>query len=329
MSDKIENPIENNPAEKQIEKTAAQKISKFGSFVAGGLAACCAVTVTNPVEVVKIRMQLQGEMSSVSQRLYKNPIQGIGLTFKNEGIRGCQKGLISAYIYQIALNGSRLGFYEPIRLALNRTFFADQEAHKVQNVAVNMFSGAFSGIIGACAGSPLFLVKTRMQSYSPALKVGDQTHYTGVFNGLSSLYKQGGIRSLFKGIDAAILRTGFGSSVQLPIYNTAKNFMLRHDLMENGPALHLTASTISGMGVAVVMNPWDVILTRIYNQKTAKYKGPMDCFFKICKFEGPMALYKGFQAQVLRIAPHTIICLTLMEQTMSLVYSIEKTVLGN
>lgn len=320
MPEKVERPV---------EKTAAQKISKFGSFVAGGLAACFAVTVTNPVEVVKIRMQLQGEMSAVGENIYRNPFQGIVVTFKNEGIRGCQKGLISAYIYQIALNGSRLGFYEPIRLTLNKYLYPDQESHHIQNMGVNVFSGAFSGIIGAVIGSPLFLVKTRMQSYSTAVQLGDQTHYTGVWNGLSTIYKQGGIGGLFKGVDAAILRTGAGSSVQLPIYNTAKNFLLRHDIMENGPHLHLLASTISGLGVAVVMNPWDVILTRIYNQKTNKYKGPIDCLMKTVKIEGPMALYKGFQAQVFRIAPHTILCLTLMEQTMHLVYSIEKKVLGH
>ncbi|CCK68295.1 Oac1p KNAG_0A06360 [Huiozyma naganishii CBS 8797] len=315
--------------QKPIEKTAAQKISKFGSFVAGGIAACCAVTVTNPIELVKIRMQLQGELAAVGQGIYKNPIQGISVIYKNEGFKACQKGLVSAYFYQIALNGSRLGFYEPIRLTLNRTFFPAQESHKVQNVGINMFSGASSGVIGAIIGSPLFLVKTRMQSYSSSIALGDQTKYTGVWNGLSTIFREGGVRGLFKGVDAAILRTGAGSSVQLPIYNTAKNILLRNDLMENGPALHLTASTISGMGVAVVMNPWDVILTRIYNQKTNKYKGPIDCLVKTVKIEGITALYKGFEAQVFRIAPHTIICLTLLEQTMNFVYTVERTVLGH
>ena len=92
---------------------------------------------------------------------------------------------------------------------------------------------------------------------------------------------------------------------------------------------HLTASTISGLGVAVVMNPWDVILTRIYNQKGNLYKGPIDCLVKTVKIEGVSALYKGFVAQVFRIAPHTIMCLTFMEQTMKLVYSVESRVLGH
>ncbi|EJS42956.1 oac1p [Saccharomyces arboricola H-6] len=320
---------ENSKQGKEIEKTAAQKISKFGSFVAGGLAACIAVTVTNPIELIKIRMQLQGEMSASAAKIYKNPIQGMAVIFKNEGIKGLQKGLNAAYIYQIGLNGSRLGFYEPIRTSLNHLFFPDQESHKVQSVGINVFSGAASGIIGAVVGSPLFLVKTRLQSYSEFIKIGEQTHYTGVWNGLVTIFKTEGVKGLFRGIDAAILRTGAGSSVQLPIYNTAKSFLVKNDIMKDGPALHLTASTISGLGVAVVMNPWDVILTRIYNQKGNLYKGPIDCLVKTVKIEGITALYKGFVAQVFRIAPHTIMCLTFMEQTMKLVYSVESRVLGH
>lgn len=319
---------------KPVEKSAAQKLSKFGSFTAGGIAACMAVTATNPIELVKTRMQLQGELSASTTRVYRNPAQGIAVIFRNEGIRGLQKGLGAAYIYQVALNGSRLGFYEPIRAFLNKTFFPDREPHKVQNLPINVVSGASSGIIGAVAGSPLYLIKTRMQSYtgtvaSSALQIGEQTHYTGVWNGLSTIVRNEGFKGLFRGIDGAILRTGAGSSVQLPIYNIAKGFLTNHSIMEDGPGLHLVASTISGFGVAVVMNPWDVILTRLYNEKGGKYKGPIDCLVRSVRIEGVSALYKGFVAQVFRIGPHTILCLTFMEQTMKLVYAFERKVLGH
>lgn len=45
------------------QKSSSQKISTVGGFIAGGLAACGAVTFTNPIELVKTRMQLQGELS--------------------------------------------------------------------------------------------------------------------------------------------------------------------------------------------------------------------------------------------------------------------------
>ncbi|KAL6933679.1 probable Mitochondrial oxaloacetate transport protein [Hanseniaspora guilliermondii] len=309
------------------KKSAAQKVSTAGSFIAGAAAACIAVTVTNPIEVVKTRMQLQGELSGkTGQKIYTNPFQALKVIFQNEGIRGLQKGLSCAYIYQMGLNGCRLGFYEPVRYQLNSLIVSNgQDPHKLQNPIINVFSGAISGIAGAIVGSPLYLVKTRMQSYSSHIQIGQQTHYKSFIDGLTQIYKkEGGIMGLFKGVDAAILRTGAGSAVQLPIYNTAKSFLVNGGLMKEGTALHLTASLISGIGVGIVMNPWDVILTRVYNQQGhSYYTGPIDCMKKTIKSEGVMALYKGFGAQLFRIAPHTILCLTFMEQTMKIVVAVE------
>lgn len=305
------------------DHTASQQISTFGGFLAGGLAACGAVTFTNPIELVKTRMQLQGELSAHSAKIYKNPIQALYLIFKNEGLVGIQKGLACAYIYQLGLNGCRLGLYEPCRNVVNSVFYPDMDPRKVQNIPINVFAGALSGIAGAIIGSPLYLVKTRMQSYSSQIKIGEQTHYKSMFHGLSSIYKAEGFAGLFRGVDAAILRTGAGSAAQLPLYNFTKHELQDLTSLE-GPSLHLCSSVVAGFGVGIVMNPWDVILTRVYNQKGDLYKGPVDCFVKTIKTEGLGALYKGFGAQILRIAPHTVLTLMFMEQTMALVYNVEK-----
>lgn len=313
-----------------MTESASQKISTAGGFIAGGLAACGAVTFTNPIELVKTRMQLQGELSKDSnvKKIYKNPFQALSLIYKNEGIKGIQKGLVCAYIYQLGLNGCRLGLYEPTRNLINSIFYPNEiNSNKIQNIPINIISGAISGIAGAIIGSPMYLIKTRMQSYSQSIKIGEQTHYTSVYQGLSSIYKNEGLKGLFRGVDAAILRTGAGSAVQLPIYNFTKDELLKFDLFEQGPALHLSASVIAGFGVGIVMNPWDVILTRVYNQKGDLYKGPLDCFIKTVKSEGFGALYKGFEAQILRIAPHTVLTLMFMEQTMPLIYKVEKILL--
>ena len=313
-----------------MTESVSQKISTAGGFIAGGLAACGAVTFTNPIELVKTRMQLQGELSKNSnvKKIYKNPFQALSLIYKNEGIKGIQKGLVCAYIYQLGLNGCRLGLYEPTRNLINSIFYPNEiNSNKIQNIPINIISGAISGIAGAIIGSPMYLIKTRMQSYSQSIKIGEQTHYTSVYQGLSSIYKNEGLKGLFRGVDAAILRTGAGSAVQLPIYNFTKDELLKFDLFEQGPALHLSASVIAGFGVGIVMNPWDVILTRVYNQKGDLYKGPLDCFIKTVKSEGFGALYKGFEAQMLRIAPHTVLTLMFMEQTMPLIYKVEKILL--
>lgn len=309
-------------------KSASQKVSTAGGFIAGGIAACGAVTFTNPIELVKTRMQLQGELSSSTKKIYKNPFQALITIYKNEGVRGLQKGLVCAYIYQIGLNGCRLGLYEPVRKTINGFLFTTDDASKIQSVPVNVVAGALSGIAGAIVGSPLFLIKTRMQSYSEKIAVGDQTHYRNVYDGLKQIFQKDGFKGWFRGVDAAIIRTGMGSSVQLPIYNYVKHFLQRHKVVEEGTSLHLISSTCAGIGVGVVMNPGDVILTRMYNQKGNHYKGPVDCFVKTVRIEGVGALYKGFFAQLMRIAPHTILTLTFMEQTMKLVQRVESEVLG-
>lgn len=226
----------------------------ISAFIAGGIAACGAVTATHPFETVKIRMQLQGELQTKGHQPhhYRGPLHGVSIIVRNEGIRGIYRGIGCAYIYQILLNGSRLGFYEPMRHGLTSLIFSDS---KTQSLGINMFCGAASGVIGAAAGSPFFLVKTRLQSYSPFLPVGTQHKYRNALDGLSQIYKAEGVRGLYRGIGAAMIRTGFGSSVQLPTYFFAKRRLIKHLGMEEGPGLHLASSTASGFVVCVVMHP--------------------------------------------------------------------------
>lgn len=207
------------------------------------------------------------------------------------------------YVYQVLLNGCRLGFYEPLRKATTTAIFKDPN---VQSLGINIFSGAASGILGAAAGSPFFLVKTRLQSYSPFLPVGTQHNYKNSIDGLSKIYRGEGVKGLYRGVGAAMVRTGFGSSVQLPTYFFAKRRLVRHLGMEDGPALHLASSTASGFVVCCVMHPPDTIMSRMYNQTGNLYKGVFDCLYKTVTTEGILAIYKGYFAHLARILPHTV-----------------------
>ncbi|KAK7960920.1 Mitochondrial oxaloacetate transport protein [Apiospora saccharicola] len=298
-----------------------------GAFIAGGLAACGAVTATHPFETVKIRMQLQGELQTKGHQPhhYRGPIHGVSVIVRNEGLKGIYRGIGCAYIYQVLLNGCRLGFYEPMRANITKLLFKGDP--KVQSLGVNMFCGASSGIIGAAAGSPFFLVKTRLQSFSPFLPVGTQHRYRNAVDGLRQIYGAEGIRGLYRGVGAAMIRTGCGSSVQLPTYFFAKRRLVRHLGMEEGAPLHLASSSISGFVVCVFMHPPDTIMSRLYNQNGNLYKGVFDCLGKTIRTEGLLAIYKGFLPHLARILPHTILTLTLAEQTNKLMRKFEARIL--
>jgi len=297
-------------------------LSTTGAFVAGGIAGCGAVSVTHPFETIKIRLQLQGELQAKSThpRLYRGVFHGMSAVLKNEGVRGLYRGLGCAYTYQLVLNGSRLGFYEPLRSNVARNVFGDAG---VQSLPVNLFSGAMSGVIGAVLGSPFFLVKTRLQSFSPSLPVGTQHKYRNAIDGLRQIYGTEGVKGLYRGVGPAMIRTGFGSSVQLPTYFLAKRSLVKHFDMAEGPGLHLTSSAISGIVVCVFMHPPDTIMSRMYNQSGNLYKGAFDCLRSTIKTEGVLAIYKGFSAHLARIWPHTILTLSLAEQTNKMLRIVE------
>ncbi|KAH6624465.1 mitochondrial carrier domain-containing protein [Chaetomium sp. MPI-SDFR-AT-0129] len=293
-----------------------------GAFLAGGIAACGAVTATHPFETVKIRMQLQGELQDKGHQPhhYRGPVHGVSVIVRSEGLRGIYRGIGCAYVYQVLLNGCRLGFYEPMRHGLSTLLFKDG---KTQSLGVNMFCGAASGVMGAAAGSPFFLVKTRLQSFSPFRPVGTQHRYNNAWDGMRQIYSGEGVRGLYRGVGAAMIRTGFGSSVQLPTYFFAKRRLMRHLGMEEGAPLHLASSTASGFVVCCVMHPPDTIMSRMYNQNGNLYAGVFDCLSKTIKTEGLFAIYKGFLPHLARILPHTILTLTLAEQTNKLVKKLE------
>lgn len=67
----------------------------LGAFVAGGIAACGAVTVTHGFETVKIRLQLQGELQAkgTAPKLYTGVGHGLKVIIKNEGFKGLLRGI--------------------------------------------------------------------------------------------------------------------------------------------------------------------------------------------------------------------------------------------
>lgn len=155
-------------------------------------------------------------------------------------------------------------------------------------------------------GSPFFLVKTRLQSYSPFLPVGTQHKYSNAWDGMKQIYNAEGVKGLYRGVGPAMVRTGFGSSVQLPTYFFAKRRLVKHFGMDEGPALHLLSSTCSGFVVCCVMHPPDTVMSRMYNQTGNLYSGAFDCLYRTVKTEGILAVYKGFFAHLARILPHTV-----------------------
>lgn len=78
-------------------------------FIVGGLAGVAAGFFSNPFDVVKTRMQLQGELRARGQHAvhYRNIPHAMYTIVKHDGLSALQKGLVPALWFQWVVNGVR------------------------------------------------------------------------------------------------------------------------------------------------------------------------------------------------------------------------------
>ena len=90
-------------------------------------------------------------------------------------------------------------------------------------------------------------------------------------------------------------------------------------------ASSLVATSQAGVVAAAVTSPSDLVKSRMMAQpvdaagRGTLYATATDCYLKVVRAEGPLALFKGFHGQWLRIGPHTTVSLMAFEQARKLV----------
>lgn len=79
----------------------------------GGVSAMFATLFTNPIEVVKTRLQLQGELKARGHHavFYKNVPHGLYVIARTEGLVALQSGLPAMLGFQFFLNTFRYGLF--------------------------------------------------------------------------------------------------------------------------------------------------------------------------------------------------------------------------
>ncbi|CAL8400032.1 unnamed protein product [Boreogadus saida] len=287
-------------------------------FLLSGGAACGACVFTNPLEVVKTRMQLQGELRSRGsyQVHYRNVFHAFYTIGKVEGLAGLQRGLAPGLVYQFVMNGIRLGSYSLIESS--GYIYTDGRVSTLKTT----LAGAAAGVAGGVTGSPLYLVKTHLQSQATSsIAVGHQYQHRGMVHAIAAICREHGVMGLWRGSFAAVPRTSVGSAAQLSSFSAIKELVVDLKVFSKDSLMvSLSAGMVASVVVVFAMTPFDVVSTRLYNQpvdhlgKGQLYRGYVDCFSKTMRKEGLTGLYKGLGASYFRLGPHTVLSLFFWEE---------------
>lgn len=269
-------------------------------FGLGSIAGAFGAFMVYPIDLVKTRMQNQ-RGSGVGQLLYKNSIDCFSKVIRNEGARGLYSGVLPQLI--------GVAPEKAIKLTVNdivRGKFTDAKSGDIK-FWQEMIAGGSAGGCQVIFTNPLEIVKIRLQVQGEAIRAaareGEQLKKRTAIWIIRNL----GLRGLYKGASACLLRDIPFSSIYFPAYaHLKKDFFGESPTKKLGVVQLLTAGAIAGMPAAYLTTPADVIKTRLQveaRKGDATYANIRDCARKVFRDEGFKAFFKGGPARILRSSP--------------------------
>mgnify|MGYP002758621111 FL=1 len=174
-----------------------------------------------------------------------------------------------------------------------------------------------AGAVGGIAGNPADVILVRMTSdmYRP---VDQRFAYRGAIHGIMHAVQEEGPSSLMRGLTPNVVRAMLMNSSQLASYDFFKELLESTGYFHKGTLTHyLTSSLLAGTVATTITSPADVIRARLMNVRGSESGVPE--LMKALRREGPMFLFRGWVPSWIRLAPNTVILLTVLEELRHLV----------
>lgn len=175
----------------------------------------------------------------------------------------------------------------------------DADPNAPMSLAETTFAGAFSAVPTTLVMAPSERIKVLMQIQGQ----GGEAKYKGPMDAVKQLYKEGGIRSIFRGTGATLLRDSPGSAAYFVAYELIKKSMTPKDGSDLQFSAVLFAGGMAGVAMWSIAIPPDVIKSRIQSAPAGTYSGMVDCLQKTVKADGASALFRGLGPAMLRAFP--------------------------
>ncbi|XP_071575433.1 electrogenic aspartate/glutamate antiporter Aralar, mitochondrial-like isoform X8 [Temnothorax nylanderi] len=172
----------------------------YGEIMSGACAGGSQVIFTNPLEIVKIRLQVAGEIAAGSKVRAWTVVKELGLFGLYKGARAC-------FLRDVPFSAIYFPMYAHTKARL-----ADEGGY---NTPLSLLvSGAIAGVPAAALVTPADVIKTRLQVVARE----GQTTYNGLLDCARKIYREEGARAFWKGATARVFRSSPQFGVTLFTY---------------------------------------------------------------------------------------------------------------
>ncbi|XP_019866742.1 calcium-binding mitochondrial carrier protein Aralar1 isoform X3 [Aethina tumida] len=179
----------------------------YGEIISGACAGGSQVVFTNPLEIVKIRLQVAGEIAG-GEKVRAWPV------VKELGLLGLYKGARACLLRDVPFSAIYFPAYAHTKASL-----ADESGYN--HPLTLLLAGAIAGIPAASLVTPADVIKTRLQVVARA----GQTTYSGVLDATRKIYAEEGFRAFWKGAVARVFRSSPQFGVTLLTYEILQRML--------------------------------------------------------------------------------------------------------
>ncbi|CAJ0957957.1 unnamed protein product, partial [Mesorhabditis belari] len=194
--------VANDVFRHKLASPGEKYLAAWKGMIAGGLAGFFQISVTTPMELLKIQMQQQGAVAgSKKQTAWQLTTQ----LFKERGIAGLYRGLGPTMARDVTFSV----IYFPLFAYLDS--LAPRKADGSGDAVFygSFLSGLASGAFSSFSVTPLDVIKTRLQTISQTVK------YNGLLDAFFTILRTEGPKALFKGAGCRML-------VMAPLFGIAQ-----------------------------------------------------------------------------------------------------------
>lgn len=152
------------------------------------------ISIANPTDVVKVKLQSQARSADPSQIKYKGTIDCYSKIYAEGGLPGFWVGIIPNILRNSIINAAEIASYDQYKqMFMQYTSIKDK-------MPLHFICAFMAGFTATCFGSPFDVIKTRMMSGSG--------NYTGVIDCVTKTVKQEGPMAFYNGFTANFMRIG-------------------------------------------------------------------------------------------------------------------------